>query len=142
MTAERPRLLLLDGNSLTYRAFFGLPTDMITASGQVTNAVFGFTSMLVTMLKDHRPTGLVVAFDRSEPTFRHEAEPKYKAQRESAPDILRQQLGIVREVLAALGVPVIEIPGFEADDIIATVSDRAVDGGFDVMIVTGDRDSY
>ena len=142
MTADRPRLLLLDGNSLTYRAFFGLPTDMITASGQVTNAVFGFTSMLVTMLKDHRPTGLVVAFDRSEPTFRHEAEPKYKAQRESAPDILRQQLGIVREVLAALGVPVIEIPGFEADDIIATVADRAVDGGFDVMIVTGDRDSY
>ena len=142
MTAGRPRLLLLDGNSLTYRAFFGLPTDMITASGQVTNAVFGFTSMLVTMLKDHRPTGLVVAFDRSEPTFRHEAEPKYKAQRESAPEILRQQLGIVREVLAALGVPVIEIPGFEADDIIATVADRAVDGGFDVMIVTGDRDSY
>ncbi|MBU3688078.1 MAG: DNA polymerase I [Acidimicrobiales bacterium mtb01] len=142
MTAERPRLLLLDGNSLTYRAFFGLPTDMVTASGQVTNAVFGFTSMLVTMLKDHRPSGLVVAFDRSEPTFRHEAEPKYKAQRESAPDILRQQLGIVREVLAALGVPVIEIPGFEADDIIATVADRAVDGGFDVMIVTGDRDSY
>ncbi|MBU3718330.1 MAG: DNA polymerase I [Actinobacteria bacterium] len=142
MTAGRPRLLLLDGNSLTYRAFFGLPTDMVTASGQVTNAVFGFTSMLVTMLKDHRPTGLVVAFDRSEPTFRHEAEPKYKAQRESAPDILRQQLGIVREVLAALGVPAIEIPGFEADDIIATVADRAVDGGFDVMIVTGDRDSY
>jgi len=142
VTADRPRLLLLDGNSLTYRAFFGLPTDMITASGQVTNAVFGFTSMLVTMLKDHRPTGLVVAFDRSEPTFRHEAEPKYKAQRESAPDILRQQLGIVREVLAALGVPVIEIPGFEADDIIATVADRAVEGGFDVMIVTGDRDSY
>ncbi|MEY3342207.1 MAG: polymerase [Actinomycetota bacterium] len=142
MTADRPRLLLLDGNSLTYRAFFGLPTDMVTASGQVTNAVFGFTSMLVTMLKDHRPTGLVVAFDRSEPTFRHEAEPKYKAQRESAPDILRQQLGIVREVLAALGVPAIEIPGFEADDIIATVADRAVDGGFDVMIVTGDRDSY
>lgn len=142
MTADRPRLLLLDGNSLTYRAFFGLPTDMVTASGQVTNAVFGFTSMLVTMLKDHRPTGLVVAFDRSEPTFRHEAEPKYKAQRESAPDILRQQLGIVREVLAALGVPVIEIAGFEADDIIATVADRAVDGGFDVMIVTGDRDSY
>ncbi|MGA1298802.1 MAG: DNA polymerase I, partial [Ilumatobacteraceae bacterium] len=96
MIGSRPTVLVLDGNSLTYRAFFGLPTDMVTASGQVTNAVYGFTSMLVTMLKEHRPAGLVVAFDRSEPTFRHEAEPTYKAQRESAPEILRQQLGIVR----------------------------------------------
>ncbi len=142
MTGARPTLLLLDGNSLTYRAFFGLPTDMVTASGQVTNAVFGFTSMLVTMLKDHKPSGLVVAFDRSEPTFRHEAEPRYKAQRESAPEILRQQLGIVRQLLSALGVPAVELAGFEADDIIATIADRAVDGGFDVVIVTGDRDSY
>jgi len=138
----RPTVLVLDGNSLTYRAFFGLPTDMVTASGQVTNAVYGFTSMLVTMLKEHRPAGLVVAFDRSEPTFRHEAEPTYKAQRESAPDILRQQLGIVRELLAALGVTVLELAGFEADDLIATAVDRSVEAGFDAIIVTGDRDSY
>ena len=142
MSGSRPTVLVLDGNSLTYRAFFGLPTDMVTASGQVTNAVYGFTSMLVTMLKEHRPAGLVVAFDRSEPTFRHEAEPTYKAQRESAPDILRQQLGIVRELLAALGVTVLELSGFEADDLIATAVDRSVDAGFDAIVVTGDRDSY
>jgi DNA polymerase-1 len=69
------KLLLLDGNSLTYRAFFALPTDMTTASGQVTNAVFGFTSMLINLLKDHRPDGILVAFDRPEPTFRHDAHP-------------------------------------------------------------------
>ena len=135
-------LLVLDGNSLTYRAFFGIPADMVTASGQVTNAVFGFTSMLLTVLKDRRPDGVIVAFDRPEPTFRHVAEPSYKAQREETPEILRQQMGIVKEVLAALGVTTIECSGFEADDIIATVTDRAVDGGFSVIIVTGDRDSY
>ena len=117
-------LLLLDGNSLTYRAFFALPTDMATASGQVTNAVFGFTSMLVNLLKDHRPDGLLVAFDRPEPTFRHEQIDTYKANREAAPDILRQQMGLVREVLDALGVTAVEPAGFEADDIIATVADR------------------
>ncbi len=142
MSSDRPTILVLDGNSLTYRAFFGLPTDMVTAGGQVTNAVYGFVSMLTLMLKEHRPAGLVVAFDRSEPTFRHEAEPTYKAQRESAPEILRQQLGIVREVLAALGVTVLELAGFEADDLIATAVDRSVAAGFDVIVVTGDRDSY
>ncbi len=96
--------LVVDGNSLTYRAFFALPTDMATASGQVTNAVFGFTSMLINVLKDHAPDGMLVAFDRPEPTFRHEAEPLYKAQREAAPDILRQQMGLVREVLDAVGI--------------------------------------
>ncbi|MEN9804772.1 MAG: polymerase [Actinomycetota bacterium] len=142
MTSSRPTILVLDGNSLTYRAFFGLPTDMVTAGGQVTNAVYGFVSMLSLMLKEHRPAGLVVAFDRSEPTFRHEAEPTYKAQRESAPEILRQQLGIVREVLSALGVTVLELAGFEADDLIATAVDRSVAAGFDAIVVTGDRDSY
>ena len=85
------KLLLLDGNSLTYRAFFALPSDMATASGQVTNAVFGFTSMLINLLKDHKPTKIVVAFDRPEPTFRHERIDTYKATRDQAPDILRQQ---------------------------------------------------
>ena len=96
--------IVVDGNSLTYRAFFALPTDMATASGQVTNAVFGFTSMLINVLKDHKPDGVLVAFDRPEPTFRHDAEPEYKAQREAAPDILRQQMGLVREVLDAIGI--------------------------------------
>jgi DNA polymerase-1 len=136
------RYLVVDGNSLTYRAFFALPTDMATASGQVTNAVFGFTSMLINVLKDHTPDGVLVAFDRPEPTFRHEAEPLYKAQRDAAPDILRQQMGLVREVLDAVGITAIDLPGWEADDIIATVTDQLVDAGNEVIIVTGDRDSY
>ncbi|MDP4705736.1 MAG: DNA polymerase I [Ilumatobacteraceae bacterium] len=135
-------LLVLDGNSLTYRAFYGIPTDMVTASGQVTNAVYGMTSMLLTLLKDHKPSGIVVAFDRPEPTFRHIAEPSYKAQREASPDILRQQMGIVKELLTAMGVSICELSGFEADDVIATVADQAVDIGYKVIIVTGDRDSY
>ncbi|MFK8023456.1 MAG: DNA polymerase I [Ilumatobacter sp.] len=134
--------LLVDGNSLTYRAFFALPTDMATASGQVTNAVFGFTSMLAYVLDDIEPDGILVAFDRPEPTFRHEAEPQYKAQREAAPDILRQQMGLVREVLEALGIQTIDQAGWEADDLIATAVDALVARGKGVTIVTGDRDSY
>jgi DNA polymerase-1 len=136
------KLLLLDGNSLTYRAFFALPTDMATASGQVTNAVFGFTSMFIYMVKDQQPDAVLVAFDRPEPTFRHEANPLYKAQREASPDILRQQMGLVREVLASLNITVLDLAGWEADDIIATVAERAKALGHDVVIVTGDRDSY
>ena len=134
--------MLLDGNSLTYRAFFALPTDLMTASGQVTNAVYGFTSMLVNLVRDHRPDGIVVAFDRPEPTFRHQAVPTYKGTRDAAPDILRQQMGLVRQVLDVLDLPVVEAPGFEADDIIATLATRARDRGDDVLIVTGDRDTY
>ena len=136
------KLLLLDGNSLTYRAFFALPADMATASGQVTNAVFGFTSMLINLLRDHRPDLIAVAWDRPEPTFRHEALDTYKANREAAPDILRQQLGLVRQVLEALDITMIEKPGVEADDIIATLATQARDRGDDVIIVTGDRDAY
>lgn len=134
--------MLLDGNSLTYRAFFALPTDLVTASGQVTNAVFGFTSMLVNLVRDHRPDGIVVAFDRPEPTFRHEAVPEYKATREAAPDILRQQMGLVRQVLEVLDLPAVEMVGFEADDIIASLATQARDRGDDVLVVTGDRDTY
>jgi DNA polymerase-1 len=140
-TVTRP-VLLVDGNSLTYRAFFALPTDMATASGQITNAVFGFTSMLINVLKDQRPSGVLVAFDRPEPTFRHDADPTYKAQREAAPDILRQQMGLVREVLAALGIQTVEASGWEADDLIATAAERLVEAGHRVVIVTGDRDAY
>ncbi|MFP4513233.1 MAG: DNA polymerase I [Acidimicrobiales bacterium] len=135
-------LMLLDGNSLTYRAFFALPTDLVTASGQVTNAVYGFTSMLVNLVRDHRPDGIVVAFDRPEPTFRHEAVPEYKATREAAPDILRQQMGLVRQVLEVLAIPTVEQVGVEADDIIASLATQARDRGDDVLIVTGDRDTY
>ncbi|MDW3178591.1 MAG: DNA polymerase I [Acidimicrobiia bacterium] len=135
-------LMLIDGNSLTYRAFFALPTDMATASGQVTNAVFGFTSMLINLLRDHEPSGVAIAFDLPKPTFRHERNPEYKAGREKAPDILRQQMGLVREVVDALDIPVLELEGFEADDILATLATQARDAKHDVIIVTGDRDCY
>jgi len=136
------KYLLIDGNSLTYRAFFALPSDMATSSGQVTNAVFGFVSMLTNVLKDQEPDGVLVAFDRPEPTFRHEAEPEYKAQRESAPDELKQQMVIVREVLTALGVHHVELAGWEADDILATAATELAARGDEAIIVTGDRDSY
>ncbi len=136
------KVMLVDGNSLTYRAFFALPTDLATASGQVTNAVFGFTSMLINLLRDHQPDALAVAFDRPEPTFRHDAEPTYKAQREAAPDILRQQMGLVRDVLDVLRFTQIEKPGVEADDIIATLATAGRDRGDQVLVVTGDRDVY
>src|SRR2546428_4280207 len=135
-------LMLLDGNSLAYRAFFALPTDLATASGQVTNAVFGFTSMLINLLKDHHPDHIAVAFDRPEPTFGHEMIDDYKAGRAEAPDILRQQMGLVRQVVETLHIPVLELAGYEADDIVATLATRARDRGDDVIIVTGDRDTY
>ncbi len=138
----RRKYLLIDGNSLTYRAFFALPTDLATASGQVTNAVYGFTSMLLNLLRDHRPDGVAVAFDRPEPTFRHERLDDYKAGRQAAPDILRQQMGLVRQVVEVLGLPLLEQPGFEADDIIATLATQIRDRNEDVIVVTGDRDAY
>jgi DNA polymerase-1 len=135
-------VMLIDGNSLTYRAFFALPSDMATASGQVTNAVFGFTSMLINLLKDHHPDHIAVAFDRPEPTFRHEFLDDYKAGRQETPDILRQQIGLVRQVVAALHIPIVEVAGYEADDVIATLATEARDRDEDVIVVTGDRDVY
>jgi DNA polymerase I len=135
-------LLLIDGNSLTYRAFFALPTDLTTASGQVTNAVFGFTSMLINLMRDHGHRRMAVAFDRPEPTFRHAQVADYKAGRQAAPDILRQQMGLVREVVETLGIRTLDLAGYEADDIIATLATEARDAGLDVIVVTGDRDVY
>ena len=136
------KLMALDGNSLAYRAFFALPTDMVTANGQVTNAIYGFTSMLLTLIRDQKPDGVVVVFDRKEPTFRHEAAPEYKAQRETQPDILYQQLDLIREMLKKMGIEAIDAAGFEGDDLIATIADRALKSGDDLIIVTGDRDNY
>ncbi len=135
-------LMALDGNSLAYRAFFALPDDMTNASGQVTNSVYGFTTMLLTLIKDHKPDGVAVVFDRPEPTFRHEAIAEYKAQREKAPEILIQQLGLIRELLDAMGIKWFELAGYEGDDIIATLATHANEQGHDIIIVTGDRDSY
>ncbi len=140
--SESRLVMLIDGNSLTYRAFFALPTDLATASGQVTNAVLGFTTMLTYLLREQKPDSIVVAFDRPEPTFRHERIPTYKGNRDAAPDILRQQMGLVRQVLDALRIQTVEKAGVEADDIIATLAEQAKAAGHRVMIVTGDRDAY
>ncbi len=137
-----PGLMLLDGNSLTYRAFFALPPDLITASGQMTNAVVGFTSMLATLLRDHDPEGVAVAFDRPGPTFRHDRLPSYKANREKQDDTLYEQLALVRDLVEALGMVAVDAEGFEADDVLATLATVARDDGRDVTIVTGDRDSF
>lgn len=136
------KLMVLDGNSLAYRAFFALPTDMTNSAGQVTNAVYGFTSMLLTLCKEQKPDGVIVVFDRKEPTFRHVEAPEYKAQREAQPDILYQQLAIIRDLLGDLGITAIDAAGFEGDDLIATIAGRAEVAGDDVLVVSGDRDTY
>jgi len=134
------KLLLLDGHSLAYRAFFALPTSLVTSTGQVTNAVYGFTSMLIKLLSDQRTDRVGVAFDVGAPTVRLAEYPEYKAGRAEQPADLRSQFGLLREVLAALRVPVFEVREHEADDVLATIARRAVDEGFEAMIVTADRD--
>jgi hypothetical protein len=136
------RLLLLDGHSLAYRAFFALPAENFsTTTGQPTNAVYGFTAMLINVLRDEQPTHIAVAFDRSEPTFRHEQYVEYKANRRETPEDFRSQLSLIFEVLDALGIARLSVAGFEADDLIATLATRAENEGMDVLIVTGDRDA-
>jgi DNA polymerase-1 len=142
-STERPRLLLLDGHSLAYRAFYALPVENFsTTTGQPTNAVYGFTSMLINALRDERPTHLAVAFDVSRQTFRSEEYPEYKATRSATPDDFKGQVSLIQEVLAALNVPVLQVDGFEADDVIATLTSQAEAAGFEVDIVTGDRDAF
>ena len=137
-----PTLALIDGNSVAYRAFYALPEDLATKGGQVTNAVFGFTRMLIRLLKDYHPDGIAVAWDVSRQTFRTESYPAYKAQREKAPDHFRSQLPLMDEVLQTLNITQLREDGFEADDIIATLAKNGVAAGWEVLIVTGDRDAF
>ncbi len=140
--AQRPRLLLLDGHSLAYRAFFALPVENFsTTTGQHTNAVFGFTSMLINVLRDEQPTHLAVAFDVSRQTFRLDEYADYKANRSTSPTEFKGQLSLIEEVLDALRIPYLKKDGFEADDIIATLVTQAVAADMDVLILTGDRDA-
>ncbi|GAB3069963.1 DNA polymerase I [Intrasporangium mesophilum] len=137
------RLLLLDGHSLAYRAFFALPTENFsTSTGQHTNAVYGFTSMLINMLRDEQPTHVVVAFDKSRQTFRTQEYAEYKAGRARTPDEFAGQLPLVKEVLDALRIRFVELDGYEADDIIATIATEADDSGVEVLICSGDRDTF
>ena len=135
-------LLLLDGMSLAFRAYYALPDTLATSTGVVTNAVHGFTSMLVYLIREHRPSSLAVAFDAPGATFRDEILEDYKAGRAETPWLLPPQFDMIREVMESLAIPVIEAPGFEADDILATLATEAVERQREVVIVTGDRDSF
>ncbi|WP_375431711.1 DNA polymerase I [uncultured Friedmanniella sp.] len=140
---SRPKLLLIDGHSVAYRAYFALPVENFsTATGQHTNGVFGFTSMLINVLRDEAPTHVGVAFDVSRQTFRSEMYTEYKATRSATPDEFRGQVDLVKEVLKALNIPYVDKPGFEADDVIGTLATQAEAQGFDVLICTGDRDAF
>jgi DNA polymerase-1 len=141
--AGRPRLLLLDGHSLAYRAFYALPVENFnTTTGQPTNAVYGFTSMLANTLRDEQPTHLAVAFDVSRRTWRYDEFPEYKANRSKAPDEFRSQVELIGELLDAMSVKRFSLEGYEADDIIATLAMQAGTRGYEVLIVTGDRDTF
>jgi DNA polymerase-1 len=137
-----PRLLLIDGHSIAYRAFYALPVENFsTKTGQPTNAVFGFTSMLINLLRDEQPSHLAVAFDVSRQTFRSDSYPEYKANRSSTPQPFQGQVSLIQEVLTALRIPMLSLPGYEADDVIATLTDEAAGHGMQVLICTGDRDA-
>ena len=136
------KLLLLDGHSLAFRAFYALPTDLATPEGTITNAVYGFTSMLVKVLADEKPDYLGVVFDAPGRTYRHDLDGDYKGNRKETPDIFVPQLPLIKEVVEALHIPVLQIEGVEADDVIATLATRADEAGIDAILVTGDRDSY
>jgi len=138
------RLLLLDGHSLAYRAFFALPVENFsTTTGQHTNAVFGFTSMLINVLRDEQPTHIAVAFDKSRQTFRLQEYAEYKAKRNKTPEEFSSQLPLINDVLDALKIKHLAKEGYEADDIIATLVTQALrDEDFEVLILTGDRDSF
>jgi DNA polymerase-1 len=135
-------LFLLDGMSLAFRAFFALPDTLATSSGVVTNALHGFVSMLTYIVREHQPGALAVAFDLPGDTFRDEMVQGYKAGRATAPSSLPPQFEMIRLVMDALGIPVVEAPGYEADDVLATLATEARDRQCDVVVVTGDRDSF
>lgn len=142
MDTEDRRLLLIDGHSMAYRAFYALPKENFqTATGQHTNAVYGFTSMLINLLRDEQPTHLAVAFDVSRQTFRSETYAEYKANRSATPDEFRGQVSLIQDVLGALNIPVLSKESYEADDVIATLTTQATAAGYRVSICTGDRDA-
>ncbi|MDP9412027.1 MAG: DNA polymerase I, partial [Actinomycetota bacterium] len=134
------RVYLIDGYSLLYRAFYALPQSIATSSGLPTNALYGFTSMILKLLDSDEEVGIGVVWDGGMPKFRLEVFPQYKAQRSSMPEELRAQLDHLDEILEAMNIPAIRAEGFEADDALATMS-RQVPDGVELFIVTGDQDA-
>ena len=136
-------VLIIDGHSMAFRAFYALPPEnFVTATGQHTNAVYGFVSMLTRLLETERPTHVAVAFDVSRHSFRTEEYPEYKGTRDATPEEFKGQVELIREVLDAMGIVSLSREGFEADDILATLAHRASADGSTVLIVSGDRDSF
>ncbi len=136
-------VLIIDGHSMAFRAFYALPPDnFVTATGQHTNAVYGFVSMLTRLLETERPTHVAVAFDVSRHSFRTEEYPDYKGTRDATPEEFKGQVELIREVLDAMGIVSLSREGFEADDILATLAYRAGHEGATVLVVSGDRDSF
>jgi DNA polymerase-1 len=133
------KLVLIDGHALAYRAYHALPDELKTSRGELTNAIYGFTSMLLNVLRDEEPTHIAVAFDKG-PTFRHEIFDEYKAHRAKMPDEMRTQMDRVREVVRVLDIPIYEEEGYEADDLLGTLARQAEEQGADTLIVTGDMD--
>ena len=143
MSGASKRVLLIDGHSMAYRAFFALPAEnFTTAQGQHTNAIYGFATMLLSLLSSEKPTHVAVAFDVSRKTFRSEIFPEYKANRAKTPDEFRSQMSYLHELVTAFGITSFEVEGFEADDIIATIAKQAERESAEVFICTGDRDSF
>lgn len=137
-----PRILLIDGHSLAYRAFYALPVENFsTSSGQPTNAIYGFAAMLINLIRDEKPTHVIIAFDVSRKTFRTEAFPEYKANRAATPDEFRSQLSYINELIEAFQIPSFEAPGFEADDVIASIIQNSPKSA-EILICTGDRDAF
>ena len=137
------KLLLIDGHSMAYRAFYALPVEnFTTAMGQHTNAIYGFATMLISLIKEEKPTHVAVAFDVSRKTFRSEIFPDYKANRASTPDEFRSQMSYLHEFIDGCGIQHFQLEGYEADDLIATISKQAERDGFEILICTGDRDSF
>ncbi len=137
------KLLLIDGHSMAYRAYFALPVEnFTTAMGQHTNAIYGFATMLISLIKEEKPTHVAVAFDVSRKTFRSEIFPEYKANRASTPDEFRSQMSYLHEFIESCGLQHYQLEGYEADDLIATMAKKAELEGFETLICTGDRDSF
>ncbi len=138
---SKGKLVLIDGHALAYRGYYALPQSLTTSQGELTNAVFGFTSMLLNVLRDEKPDYIAVAFDVGK-TFRHEKYKEYKAHRIEMPDELRTQMARIQEIVQALGIPIIEAEGYEADDVLGTLAQKAEKEGVEILIVTGDTDTF
>jgi DNA polymerase-1 len=136
-----PTLYLIDGSAYVYRAFFALP-PLTNSKGFQTNAIYGFTTMLLKIIREHQPDGLAVAFDEKGPTLRHEAFKDYKAQRPPMPEGMQAQVPYIHRMVEAFGIPGLRAPGYEADDLIGTLAGQAERAGYDVVIVTGDKDMF